>query len=1292
MNIEPISPNKSRQITKIRSNLASTKNTKETKDKKPNLTIYYGRDAGLFSLLIEFSKFLYENNKKQTPDIVIPYWTKKTCYWDPEEHNGERNVFDYYFQLKKTEHIEDYFPVLNDHVKSAMELKRDLENNLIKNNDYNIKFINIPEKRFGLSRVNPPDFDFRDFFTIKLHIIKKVEKFVEENFKGKKVMGVHFRGPGHNIEIKRQLINLGYNCDSNSSPEGEITAVPYKEYFRLINRFIRRNPESKLFVTSDDSTILNRIKLRYGDRVIEYPAFRTKGGEMHLLKKQNKLPKVSGFKLGEDVLVEALLLAKCDVLIHQKSNVSNFIKLWNKELIAVDALNPAQYTHKGINPNKNILSKNLINSNKYNLKKVIRYWKNNKHVFVGSSKVGTTIIRNLSLDKLDFPCLFEQKDGLRQFYGENSKKESDAKLEEEVKTKERKVFFIVRSPFLRVISSYEFLKHKMFNECKKRYSAKGINLDNMNIAQYVNFLHKEICDGKSNRIISHFYPQKKTFKRNAFNNTQIDLLWQTEKLEEFLGIWNKAYDLNINIKQRRNVGTVDQNEYYKYYEKYPQLFTLVKKVFKEDLEWLNPIFNYEKDFKKTLKQRNRENNDKRLISTINQNILSKNLINSNKYNLKKVIRHGEYKNLNFKKFYFNKREDVLIGIDTKSNYIIKIELIRNPGKERTIKSEYEVMKHLNNKQCVTCPKVYEYGVISKEELLKIINSRENINRLIKEKYEYIIQEYVPNDGEPRLADIVLAILEQKRLGIFQGDIKIENIRFDSSKSLCHLIDYDQAIYLTDEQSNFSNEKFFEFCSSYYEQKYGKRNWIRLLEKYTKTNLKTLFRSNCFNLGETTLIKNQIITNSETGIYHTIKSEDVFTDGSRKIDIRGKLLDTIKFEKGEKVLDIGCNTGLLCQYLYDRGCNITGIDNDKRVVIAAKIIANILDKKINYYHVDIDQTDEIEDCGTIMLFSVLHHTRNVVKNAQKVANACNRIIIEAKLIEHGAQPHEGSWVRTSAWNFQSWEEFYEYCERIFPGFKFEKNLGLGSKKRNICVFVKRHKGKIIISNKNDIWVQDHKNKDNLFISSSCRMDSIVKPLPYHHIIQHTHNTKEFIQYLNYIENKIDIPHNLEAKVFRSQFLQVNEGKDILQIDKKKLLNEYSNSSSIILEICSQKIYKEGDFYIHHLAADRGDGDNNSEKPSKIASIQSKDELFNDLKIIKEITSNKHLLIVSHINPFNFIKREKFIDQLSMCCDQLNIDFLNLSKIIKKEHVTSPNHLNRLGFSVIKNAALNKLNAQ
>jgi len=322
------------------------------KGKKANLTIYYGRRAGLFSLLIEFSKFLYENNKKQNPDIVLPYWTKEVDYWDSEGHNGKRNVFDYYFQLKTLRRIEDYFPDLNHNLKSAMELKRALDNGLIENDTYNVKFINVPEKRFRLSREKILDFDFRDLFTVRPHIIKKVEKFKEENFHGKEIIGVHIRGPKHNIEMTPQLKNLGYNWDLDSSLKEERECIPYKEYTQLINFFINKNPNSKLFVATDDSDILNKFKKIYPNRVIEYPAFRPKSGEPHVLKRHNKLPHISGFKLGEDVLIEALLLANCKVLIHQKSNISDFIKVWNRNIITINVLNPLEYPRN--------LKKNLV--------------------------------------------------------------------------------------------------------------------------------------------------------------------------------------------------------------------------------------------------------------------------------------------------------------------------------------------------------------------------------------------------------------------------------------------------------------------------------------------------------------------------------------------------------------------------------------------------------------------------------------------------------------------------------------------------------------------------------------------------------------------------------------------------------------------------------------------------------------------------------------------------------------------------------------------------------------------
>lgn len=193
---------------------------------------------------------------------------------------------------------------------------------------------------------------------------------------------------------------------------------------------------------------------------------------------------------------------------------------------------------------------------------------------------------------------------------------------------------------------------------------------------------------------------------------------------------------------------------------------------------------------------------------------------------------------------------------------------------------------------------------------------------------------------------------------------------------------------------------------------------------------------------------------------------------------------------------------------------------------------------------------------------------------------------------------------------------------------------------------------------------------IFISSSCRLGSLLRPAPYHHLFHHTHNTKEFIQYINYIEGKIKIPHELKNKVFRGVFIGEIKANEI---QKDFLLKEYNESEYVVLEICSQKIYQENGIYLHHLAVDAGDGASKSEIFTDNLETQSQEALNTDLQSIKSIVGDKQLLIVSHINPFNFKKRQLFIDQLESQCIDLNIKFLNLSKLIRPKHVSDANHL-------------------
>ena len=137
----------------------------------------------------------------------------------------------------------------------------------------------------------------------------------------------------------------------------------------------------------------------------------------------------------------------------------------------------------------------------------------------------------------------------------------------------------------------------------------------------------------------------------------------------------------------------------------------------------------------------------------------------------------------------------------------------------------------------------------------------------------------------------------------------------------------------------------------------------------------------------------------------------------------------------------------------KSCLTSGFDNDSRITVAAKMVYNILGKDINFFHLDLDDAEEISSYDTVMLFSVLHHTRNVRENAIKIAKNSNRIILESKLTEIGKQPYGDDWIETSGWKVRNVEELVLLAEELFPGFKLRENLGQVDKHRYMLELVK-----------------------------------------------------------------------------------------------------------------------------------------------------------------------------------------------------------------------------------------------
>lgn len=386
--------------------------------------------------------------------------------------------------------------------------------------------------------------------------------------------------------------------------------------------------------------------------------------------------------------------------------------------------------------------------------------------------------------------------------------------------------------------------------------------------------------------------------------------------------------------------------------------------------------------------------------------------------------------IRFTDFVTNKFGSHSVGFHDR--YIIKIEHYRLELKANSLAREIAIIKRLNDQNCVTCPRIISTGKLPTGE-------------------DYYIQERIYSRGRPSSADLLLALIEQKNLGVFHGDLKPENILFDGQ--ICYLIDYDQAIYDPD-LANLSNREFFEFMEKDSLTRFGKSRWDLYGNYFDRDEMLFLLRNDSFDLAKTSLFLQQVTTQETDGVYHHLETEKVYVKGARDFSARIPLMDQIQFRKNERVLDVGCNMGLLAHYLHDRGCEVIGIDLDPAIVKIAQIVANILGKKVTFRHMDIDKAVLEQTFDTVCFFSVLQHVEDLRKLGQTIVRFCDRIIIENRLSEFGRKPVNGVWKKTTSWYFEDLSQMTNFFETIFPGFRFAKCYGQADRRRYILEYLKR----------------------------------------------------------------------------------------------------------------------------------------------------------------------------------------------------------------------------------------------
>ncbi|MDA9983192.1 hypothetical protein N9H39_10825 [Gammaproteobacteria bacterium] len=155
------------------------------------------------------------------------------------------------------------------------------------------------------------------YIKVKPHIHDEVSAFIEREFKGHYVYGVHIRGTDFSYA----------------------TPVFPEKYFELLDPAIEDNDRVKIFLATDQEQYRELFEKRYPGITVSYDCQRSNDSTApHLLEAGGK------YMRGEEALIDCLLLSNCSFLLKCASAIGEYAIYFNPQLEFVDFAMECRYT------------------------------------------------------------------------------------------------------------------------------------------------------------------------------------------------------------------------------------------------------------------------------------------------------------------------------------------------------------------------------------------------------------------------------------------------------------------------------------------------------------------------------------------------------------------------------------------------------------------------------------------------------------------------------------------------------------------------------------------------------------------------------------------------------------------------------------------------------------------------------------------------------------------------------------------------------------------------------------
>jgi len=245
--------------------------------KKKFLIIRVTPGGGFFSI---FFSILYSFHKaKRTNKIpFVDLENFHTKYNESSKINNTYNSWEYYFKNLSNYKLKNIYKSKNVFFsKKSIDTRQFLNFNTIKRiRKFVIKNIKINKK-----------------------ILHQTEKIYTRKFKNNKIIGVHFRGS-----------DMKYTPNHSFPPS-------FHQITKSIDQLLLKNNNQKIFLITEDKNNLNLMKKKYSKKLVYLNSFRTNDNKLfsHNIRKNHR------YKLGKEILIETLLLSRCDQIISSRTNV-----------------------------------------------------------------------------------------------------------------------------------------------------------------------------------------------------------------------------------------------------------------------------------------------------------------------------------------------------------------------------------------------------------------------------------------------------------------------------------------------------------------------------------------------------------------------------------------------------------------------------------------------------------------------------------------------------------------------------------------------------------------------------------------------------------------------------------------------------------------------------------------------------------------------------------------------------------------------------------------------------------